>query len=636
MKKFLVSLLLALSISTGAYSQTYLPWYNEPNLSTPSSSDLILIYHPPASYTTALSNLWSIPVSDIITKSPWVDVRSFMDGQSGRPTYATWLANQATTDVTAVIQAALDTGGNVFFPTGTFLISMAHQSGSAVGTSYPLYASGFLIPYGRIISGSGIGKTIIQVYDDGTNLLTAIAMENTILQDVEINGGFVPGSHGGMGTGIAGIDSLVMCSARTIVQRCYLHNTRGSPIASIGDQLVTEDYHIYRDNILENFGDHAIYISSTDIAQVESNFPYNVTIENNRITYNVSYQNNVSNGTNRPSIQIRRGVTGILISGNYVYGGTPVSFTYGQWAQNAVPAQVRVVNNDLFADYGCIDVESETAGTDNGYRFTDLLIEGNFLGRTSTAISGNLPLGIYFYHAGANIIGNRFVGLKNDAGTNGNCISVNAAPSDTATERVIVENNEFINGYNGIYMLSKQSIIKGNTFVSMAGYAIEDGYKSHIIGNTFNSCALGIDIEVGNTNSALWTVVQGNVFQSNTLAVFIAGSVNNLTITNNDFMNNTTTATTQQLPADYNVCQIYNNRVSGTAWPTTNNVSAAIMSISYSNTQKITYGTAAPTTMTWAVGDICWNTAPASGQPTGWICTTGGTSGTWKPMANLP
>lgn len=48
-----------------------------------------------------------------------------------------------------------------------------------------------------------------------------------------------------------------------------------------------------------------------------------------------------------------------------------------------------------------------------------------------------------------------------------------------------------------------------------------------------------------------------------------------------------------------------------------------------------TFGTAAPTTGTWAAGDRCWNVAPASGSPVGWMCTAAGTPGTWVPMPNL-
>ena len=43
-----------------------------------------------------------------------------------------------------------------------------------------------------------------------------------------------------------------------------------------------------------------------------------------------------------------------------------------------------------------------------------------------------------------------------------------------------------------------------------------------------------------------------------------------------------------------------------------------------------TYGTAAPTVGTWAVGDRVINTAPAAGGWFGWVCITAGTPGGWK------
>jgi len=41
-------------------------------------------------------------------------------------------------------------------------------------------------------------------------------------------------------------------------------------------------------------------------------------------------------------------------------------------------------------------------------------------------------------------------------------------------------------------------------------------------------------------------------------------------------------------------------------------------------------GTAAPTTGTYQQGDIFYNSAPTSGGYIGWVCTVGGTPGTWK------
>jgi hypothetical protein len=45
---------------------------------------------------------------------------------------------------------------------------------------------------------------------------------------------------------------------------------------------------------------------------------------------------------------------------------------------------------------------------------------------------------------------------------------------------------------------------------------------------------------------------------------------------------------------------------------------------------RIYYGTAAPTSGSYVVGDILYNTAPASGAYIGWVCTVAGSPGTWQ------
>jgi hypothetical protein len=49
----------------------------------------------------------------------------------------------------------------------------------------------------------------------------------------------------------------------------------------------------------------------------------------------------------------------------------------------------------------------------------------------------------------------------------------------------------------------------------------------------------------------------------------------------------------------------------------------------------MTWGAAAPSTGTWAVGDVCWNTGAAAGGSPGWVNTSASGSGTWKAMAAL-
>lgn len=46
-------------------------------------------------------------------------------------------------------------------------------------------------------------------------------------------------------------------------------------------------------------------------------------------------------------------------------------------------------------------------------------------------------------------------------------------------------------------------------------------------------------------------------------------------------------------------------------------------------------GAAAPTTGTWAQGDIVWNTSVAASGTVGWVCTADGTPGTWKTFGTV-
>ena len=47
------------------------------------------------------------------------------------------------------------------------------------------------------------------------------------------------------------------------------------------------------------------------------------------------------------------------------------------------------------------------------------------------------------------------------------------------------------------------------------------------------------------------------------------------------------------------------------------------------------WGTAAPTTGTWARGFIRWNTLPVAGENIGWVCVTAGTPGTWMAFGQI-
>lgn len=57
--------------------------------------------------------------------------------------------------------------------------------------------------------------------------------------------------------------------------------------------------------------------------------------------------------------------------------------------------------------------------------------------------------------------------------------------------------------------------------------------------------------------------------------------------------------------------------------------------LSINNVVKAFVQSAAPTTGTWVVGDMVYNSNPAPGGYIGWICTTAGTPGTWKTFGSI-
>lgn len=69
-------------------------------------------------------------------------------------------------------------------------------------------------------------------------------------------------------------------------------------------------------------------------------------------------------------------------------------------------------------------------------------------------------------------------------------------------------------------------------------------------------------------------------------------------------------------------------------------ISAGPVFVTYSINErgnKVTYGSTAPTSGAWRLGDICINNAPGgtSGWVYGWECTTAGSPGTWKVIGTL-
>lgn len=67
---------------------------------------------------------------------------------------------------------------------------------------------------------------------------------------------------------------------------------------------------------------------------------------------------------------------------------------------------------------------------------------------------------------------------------------------------------------------------------------------------------------------------------------------------------------------------------------TTADTTAPFMHLRAGKTRWL-YDSAAPTSNTWAKGDIVFNDNPSAGGTLGWVCTAGGTPGTWKTFGAI-
>lgn len=107
-----------------------------------------------------------------------VDVRDYMDGQSGRPTYATWTADQAATDVYTVVAAAVAAsdaagGGTVRLPKGHYYLNTA----ATITAAKVIKLTGD--PNGTHIF---IGTTV------GNRPAITLAGNNSVVEDLTITG----------------------------------------------------------------------------------------------------------------------------------------------------------------------------------------------------------------------------------------------------------------------------------------------------------------------------------------------------------------------------------------------------------------------------------------------------------------
>lgn len=166
------------------------------------------------------------------------------------------------------------------------------------------------------------------------------------------------------------------------------------------------------------------------------------------------------------------------------------------------------------------------------------------------------------------------------------------------------------------------------SFVTVSGGSIDFGTiditsnNSTINGSNFAACLRVSDfahVVVGNLRDNLNTVIDTSTGDFYTIS---STSNTKVYVQNYGYTAAPTNPTPNGTSSDFNLLQslrLFNNNVRVDTRGGKNQI----------------FSTAAPTSETWAVGDITWNTAPAAGGTIGWVCTTAGTPGTWKTFGTI-
>lgn len=148
----------------------------------------------------------------------WVDVRTLMDGVGGRPAYADWLVNQSGTDVTATIQAAVDslTSGAISFPPGIYVrqTTEINLSGKSNIT----------------IKGEGYSSVILT--STNTRVFSALNCSNIFIKDLRIHGDFDTATAEQTSQGlITTYNTGTNKSSDILIDNVYLDNLAGDAIS---------------------------------------------------------------------------------------------------------------------------------------------------------------------------------------------------------------------------------------------------------------------------------------------------------------------------------------------------------------------------------------------------------------------
>lgn len=216
--------------------------------------------------------------------------------------------------------------------------------------------------------------------------------------------------------------------------------------------------------------------------------------------------------------------------------------------------------------------------------------------------------------------------------TAGNAISW-VDPSNAKTNVISIRNSQFLPIMIGGVQEGGTIQIIGANSIAISNNRF---YNTDIVGtNKAIYMQNAFDIHVSD-NQFYWDATFNSWTSSNLIEINDSNSlIPTTSITNNSFVNNSTTTFPLGIAPDIALtgAVITGNNFHGTGSYTTLynanaiglNVRNAITSQGFVQRQ----GSTSPTSGTWLAGDITWNNMASSTTVAGWICTIGGTPGTW-------
>lgn len=521
-------------------------------------------------------------VADIITKGPWVDVRSFMDGLSGRNTLAAWEADP-TIDVTAALQAAINYGSvnllSFTYVTGPLTVTAKTRKKAIVATgSGGLKAKTGLDPYSYLITidDDSVDCCVVGVQFDLNNQPTGGVLVNGL------RNGVIECTFRDILSAVGSLESAVEIRG----DDCYEVNNRsynllrGTAANPSVPRCFTAGSGALNARSINHVGHNAA--AATVIATTD-----NCLVENFCFSANARLVDDESNNQR---------------NGHYILAGASNCTVRGGTLKKTNQPFVDEGTNTFIQDVTVIDPYNSLIAYSQGAEKS--VIEGVKV-RFTAEPSGGLSTSSFVATRG-------FPGFSADGVTIRNC--------DVEWWLTDVGILSFFNSGGTLNGPVNDLVVEGNRFHIKIG-ALATATRSlvrHDTGNavTYRNNDFVIEDTLATLTSAeiftisIPTVTKESIWSNNTLqaigsqTIRVVGAFQDLVIIS---------ALETHTRVDIG--------------PYINQATAV--------KRKEVVAFQAPAIGAWTRGDIVWNTLPAAAGTLGWICTASGSPGTWKAIGGI-